>query len=42
VNRLIRVSYGPFELGKIERGAVQEVPEKVMRAQLEKFFKEQA
>ena len=41
VNRLIRVSYGPFDLGKIERGAVSEVPDKVLKAQLAKFFKEQ-
>ncbi len=41
VNRLIRTSYGPFELAKLERGAVQEVSQKVMKAQLEKFFKEQ-
>lgn len=41
VNRLIRVSYGPFDLGKIERGAVSKVPEKVLKAQLAKFFKEQ-
>jgi 23S rRNA pseudouridine2605 synthase len=26
VNRLIRVSYGPFELGELEAGGVQEVP----------------
>jgi len=41
VNRLIRVSYGPFDLGKLERGGVQEVPQKVLKAQVEKFFKEQ-
>lgn len=41
VNRLIRVSYGPFELGKLERGDVKEIEEKIMKAQLAKFFKEQ-
>ena len=41
VNRLIRVSYGPFELGKIESGGVLEVKEHVMKAQIAKFFKEQ-
>lgn len=31
VNRLIRVSYGPFHLGAMARGAVEEVPAKIMR-----------
>ena len=30
VNRLIRVSYGPFQLGKLEQGAVEEVPPKML------------
>ena len=34
VNRLIRVSYGPFQLGALPRGAVEEVNPKVMREQL--------
>ncbi len=34
VNRLIRVAYGPFQLGRLPRGAVEEVPAKVMREQL--------
>ena len=34
VNRLIRVSYGPFQLGALPRGAVEEVNPKVMRDQL--------
>jgi len=34
VNRLIRLSYGPFQLGNLERGQVQEVPRKVLRDQL--------
>ena len=34
VNRLIRVSYGPFQLGRLPRGAVDEVPGKVLREQL--------
>lgn len=34
VNRLIRTSYGPFQLGKLARGAVEEVPVKVLREQL--------
>ena len=34
VNRLIRVSYGPFELGRLERGAVARVPEHQVEAAL--------
>ncbi len=34
VNRLIRVAYGPFQLGNLERGAIAEVTQKVMREQL--------
>ena len=34
VSRLIRVGYGPFQLGQLERGAVEEVPAKVLREQL--------
>ncbi len=36
VTRLIRVAYGPFQLGLLERGAVEEVPPKVLREQLPK------
>ncbi len=36
VNRLIRVAYGPFQLGKLPRGAVDEVSGKVLREQLPK------
>ncbi|RMH44717.1 MAG: rRNA pseudouridine synthase [Alphaproteobacteria bacterium] len=34
VNRLIRVSYGPFQLGDLPKGAVEEVRRKVVRDQL--------
>lgn len=34
VNRLIRVSYGPFQMGKLPRGAVEEVKAHVLREQL--------
>jgi len=34
VTRLIRLSYGPFQLGLLERGAVEEVPRKVLADQL--------
>jgi 23S rRNA pseudouridine2605 synthase len=34
VTRLIRVSFGPFQLGEIAEGAVEEVPTRVLREQL--------
>jgi 23S rRNA pseudouridine2605 synthase len=34
VNRLIRVAYGPFQLGHLARGQVEAVPAKVLREQL--------
>ncbi len=34
VTRLIRLSYGPFQLGALARGAVEEVPGKVLREQV--------
>lgn len=34
VSRLIRVAYGPFQLGDLPRGAIEEVPRKVLREQL--------
>ena len=34
VNRLIRIGYGPFQLGELPRGAVEEVPPRVLRDQL--------
>ena len=36
VNRLIRVAYGPFQLGNLARGGVDQVPRKVLREQLGK------
>ena len=33
VTRLIRVSYGPFQLGNLERGAVDEISGKTLREQ---------
>ncbi|MFO0985745.1 MAG: pseudouridine synthase [Alphaproteobacteria bacterium] len=38
VSRLIRLSYGPFQLGALERGAVEEVPGKVLREQVGAAF----
>jgi 23S rRNA pseudouridine2605 synthase len=34
VNRLIRVSYGPFQLAELAEGAVEEVKTRVLRDQL--------
>ncbi len=34
VSRLIRIAYGPFQLGDLPRGAIEEVPRKVVREQL--------
>ncbi len=34
VNRLIRLAYGPFQLGRLPRGAVAEVKRKALREQL--------
>jgi 23S rRNA pseudouridine2605 synthase len=36
VTRLIRIAYGPFQLGNLERGEVAEVPAKILREQLPK------
>ena len=36
VNRLIRVAYGPFLLGTLEPGAVEEIPRKALKEQLGK------
>ena len=36
VNRLIRISYGPFQLGELKPGAVREVPARTLRDQLGK------
>ncbi|TAD89035.1 MAG: rRNA pseudouridine synthase [Alphaproteobacteria bacterium] len=38
VTRLLRLAYGPFQLGLLARGAVEEVPAKVLRDQLGKSF----
>lgn len=38
VARLIRVSYGPFQLGKLKKGEVREIPQKVLKEQLGSRF----
>jgi 23S rRNA pseudouridine2605 synthase len=39
VTRLIRVAYGPFQLGNLARGAVEEITGKVLRDQLPQLKK---
>ena len=39
VARLIRVSYGPFQLGNLQKGEIKEVPQKVLKEQLGKRLK---
>lgn len=39
VNRLIRLSYGPFQLGNMQAGAVEEISQKQLKEQLSGFFK---
>jgi len=39
VNRLIRLSYGPFQLGNLKEGTVEEIKGKVLKDQLPGFFK---
>jgi 23S rRNA pseudouridine2605 synthase len=36
VTRLIRIAYGPFQVGTLEPGAVEEIPRKVLQDQLGK------
>jgi 23S rRNA pseudouridine2605 synthase len=38
VNRLIRVAYGPFQLGKLPEGEVEEVPKRIVKEQVSRFF----
>ncbi len=39
VNRLIRLSYGPFKLGKLPKGSVMEVKTVILKDQLSDFYK---
>jgi 23S rRNA pseudouridine2605 synthase len=42
VNRLIRTAFGPFQLGELARGGIEEVPPRVMKSNIgEKFFKKE-
>ncbi len=42
VNRLIRLSFGPFQLGQLEAGCVEEIPRRILRQQLGKEWLELA
>lgn len=39
VTRLIRVSFGPFQLGKLAKGAIEEVPRHILHTQLANYMK---
>jgi 23S rRNA pseudouridine2605 synthase len=39
VARLLRLSYGPFQLGSLKKGEIKEVPQKVLKEQLGGKFK---
>ncbi len=39
VNRLLRVSFGPFQLGRLEKNEVEEIPQRVLYKHLEDYFK---
>ncbi len=41
VTRLIRVAFGSFQLGKLPRGGIEEIPRRILRDSLGKFFKGQ-
>ena len=42
VNRLIRTGFGPFQLGELPRGGIEEVPTRAMKSSIgEKFFKKE-
>lgn len=41
VTRLIRVAFGPFQLGALAKGGVEEIPRGVVKASLGKFFKKE-
>lgn len=39
VTRLIRIGFGPFELGDLPRGAIEEISPRILREQLGSLFK---
>jgi len=40
VTRLIRTAFGPFQLGKLEKGKIEEVPARILRQQMKRHFEE--
>lgn len=40
VKRLVRVRFGPFSLGKLPRGAIEEIPQRVLHRSLATYFGE--
>jgi 23S rRNA pseudouridine2605 synthase len=40
VTRLLRTSYGPFELKKLQRGSIEEVPKRKLLVNCKDFFKD--
>ena len=40
VTRLIRVGFGPFQLGDLVRGGIEEIPRRILRETLGKFMDE--
>lgn len=40
VTRLIRVAFGPFPLGKLPRGGIEEIPRRVLHEALGNYFKQ--
>lgn len=40
VSRLVRVEYGPFSLGRLPRGGIEEVPQNVLQRSLRSYFSE--
>ena len=39
VNKLIRVSYGPFELGDLTAGSIQEMKPSILKKRIPEFFR---
>lgn len=40
VNRLIRVSYGPFQIGELKKGEITQISQKILKDQLGNRYKE--
>lgn len=40
ISRLVRVEYGPFKIGRLPRGGIEEVPQDVLKKSLGQFYSE--